>query len=261
VKIALYQCESMPGAVPENLHRLATAVADASGAGADLLVTPEMFLSGYNIGGPSARMFAEPADGPLSQSVGELARSHRMAVCYGYPELGPGGEVYNSVALVGPDGAAVTGYRKTHLFGELDRSMFSASDVPPPIAELAGWRVGLLICYDVEFPENCRRLAVAGADLVVVPTANMVPYDIVSRTIVPARAYENQCYVAYANYCGREDGIEYCGESVVAAPDGQLVAHAGRGPELVLAEIELGRLRAARTDNDYLAARRPELYG
>ena len=82
----------------------------------------------------------------------------------------------------------------------------------------AGSSQGLLICYDVEFPENVRALALGGADFVIVPTALMQPFDVVARTIVPARAYENQLFLAYVDRCGREGAFDYCGLSCVGTP-------------------------------------------
>ncbi len=106
-----------------------------------------------------------------------------------------------------------------------------------------------------------RALALAGADLVAVPTALMRPYEVVARTVVPARAYENQVYVAYANRSGREAELAYCGESCVVGPDGVDLARAGSGDELLLAEIDPARLASSRADNTHLGDRRPELYG
>jgi 5-aminopentanamidase len=251
VRVGIYQCESRPGEVAANLDRLARAAGDAR---VDVLLCPEMFLTGYNIGADAVRRLAEPADGASAQAVAAIARSSGVAILYGYPELD--GAVFNAVQLVGADGARLANYRKTHLYGELDRSQFSASDAAPPLVELGDWRLGLLICYDVEFPENTRALALAGADLILAPTANMVPYDVVATTIVPARAYESQVYVAYANYCGREGELEYCGLSCIAAPDGTDAARAGRGEELVVGELDRARLAST----TYLADRRPELY-
>ena len=138
--------------------------------------------------------------------------------------------------------------------------MFSASAAESPVVDLNGWQLGMLICYDVEFPENARQLALAGADLIAAPTANMIPYDVVATTIVPARAFENQVYVAYANYCGREGEIEYCGLSCVASPDGTEVARAGRSETLIVADLDRSRMAASRSINSYLSDRRPELY-
>src|SRR6478609_4759280 len=260
MRIAIYQCEPRPTEVERNLERLAGAAQHASAAGVALLICPEMYLTGYNIGTDAARRLAEPSDGPSAQAVAEMARKNGVAIAYGYPERGTADAVFNSVQLFGADGSPLANYRKTHLFGDLDNSMFSASDANSAVVELGGWRVGMLICYDVEFPENTRKLALRGTDLIVAPTANMVPFEVVANTIVPARAYENQVYVAYANYCGHENGLEYCGLSCVAAPDGSDAARAGRKEELIICELDHGLLTASRRTATYLADRRPQLY-
>ena len=132
---------------------------------------------------------------------------------------------------------------------------------PPTVAELDGLKLGILICYDVEFPENVRLLALQGAELVAVPTANMAPYTFVCRSLVPARAYENHLFLAYANRCGHEGELEYLGQSCIVAPDGTDLARAGAGEELILADVDPARIEAWRPHNPYLADRRPELYG
>jgi len=260
MRIAIYQCESEPTEVERNLQRLARVVERASAAGVALLICPEMYLTGYNIGTDAARRLAEPRDGPSANAVAEMARKNGVAIAYGYLERGTADAVFNSVQLFGPDGSPLANYRKTHLFGDLDKSMFTASDADSAVVELGGWRVGFLICYDVEFPENARKLALRGADLIVAPTANMVPFEVVNTTIVPARAYENQVYLAYANYCGGEGEIEYCGLSCVAAPDGSTAARAGADEELIVGELDHGLLTASRQATTYLTDRRPQLY-
>ena len=107
---------------------------------------------------------------------------------------------------------------------------------------------------------NARRLALAGAELIVVPTANMIPFDFVADVTVRARAFENQCYVAYANYCGHEGEIQYCGQSSIAAPDGSRIAQAGLDEALIVATLDRQAMRDAQAANHYLADRRPELY-
>jgi predicted amidohydrolase len=175
-------------------------------AGADLLICPEMFLAGYNIGAEAAARFAEPADGPSLKEAAAIARRYGTALLFGYPERGEDEAVYNAVQLIGRDGRVVANYRKCHLFGALDRGMFHPGRALGPVAELDGLRVGLLICYDVEFPESVRLLALRGADLIAVPTALMTAFEVVARILIPARAVENQVFVAYANRCGRDDG-------------------------------------------------------
>ncbi|TYP88595.1 carbon-nitrogen hydrolase family protein [Blastococcus xanthinilyticus] len=259
MRIALHQCESRPLGVDENLERLGQALASARDDGADLLLTPEMYLTGYAIGADAVGRLAQPRDGEWARAVAELARSSGVAVLYGYPER-VGDAVYNAVQLVGADGVPLAGYRKTHLFGSLDREQFSPSDDDSAVVEIGGWRCGMLICYDVEFPETARALALAGVDVVLAPTANMVEFDVVATTLVPARAYENQVYVAYANYAGAEADLEYCGLSCVVGPDGRDLARAGRGEELVVAELDRARLAESRRRAPYLLDRRPELY-
>ena len=120
---------------------------------------------------------------------------------------------------------------------------------------------GLLICYDVEFPETVRAHALNGAELVIVPTALMRPFDVVARIVVPARAYENQLFIAYVDRCGREGPFDYCGLSCVVGPDGSDLARAGRGEELIFADLDRSALEQSRKINTHLNDRRPELYG
>jgi len=259
-RIALYQGPAEPGSVARNLDLLEARAAEAAGQGARLLIGPEMFLSGYNIGAREAARLAEPADGPALARAAGFARANGIALLFGYPERGMDGAIYNAARLIGPDGRSLANYRKCHLFGDLDRDMFRAGESPPAVIELEGIRVGLLICYDVEFPEAVRLLALGGADLVAVPTALMDPFEVVARTVLPARAIENQVFLAYANRCGCEGELRYCGLSCVVGPDGGELVRAGRGEDLVFADLELDRLRAARTPACYLVDRRPELY-
>ena len=95
---------------------------------------------------------------------------------------------------------------------------------------------------------------------VAVPTALMQPYDFVAQRLVPARAYENQVFVAYANRCDRERDLGYLGQSCIVAPDGRDIARAGRGEELITGDIDLAGMAESRRLNTYLADRRPELY-
>jgi predicted amidohydrolase len=261
MRIAIYQGPAEPGSIARNLRLLEQRAAEAASAAADLLICPEMFLSGYHIGARMAARLAEPADGPAFAAASAIARKNGLAVLYGYPEQGAQGAIFNAARLISREGHGLANYRKCHLFGKLDRGMFRAGSGPLAVVDLDGVRVGLLICYDIEFPESARLLALAGADLVAVPTALMDPFEVVTRTLVPARALENQVFVAYANRCGREGDLSYCGQSCVIGPDGADLARAGRAEELIVADIDLDRLAAARRDNTYLADRRPELYG
>lgn len=250
--LALWQCAPLPLKVEGNLKRLDTAAKEAANGGADILVCPEMFITGYNIGASQVQALAQTADGAFATAVAEIAKRHAIAIIYGYPERN-GSAVFNAVQCIAADGTRLLNYRKTHMFGDLDRSQFSAATPLDTLFDFHGWRVGLLICYDLEFPENIRRLALAGADMVLVPTANMPDYDFVATTMVPVRAYENQVFVAYANYVGAEGDVHYGGLSSVAAPNGQVLAKAGRESELLFATVDANQLKATRVRNTHLA--------
>ena len=260
MRIALYQCQPLPLDIQANLARLQVQASEAAKQGAALLVCPEMFLTGYNIGQDAARALAQPSDGPAAQHIASVAQDTGVAIVYGYAELGSDGSVYNSVQLIDEHGSRVCNYRKTHLYGDLDKSMFSAGEEYFPVVAFKCWNVGFLICYDVEFPENTRRLALEGADLILVPTANMTPYDFVAGVTVRARAFENQCYLVYANYCGHEGEIHYCGSSSVCAPDGTQIGLAAQAEVLIVADLTQHRAKGSLISNTYLKDRRPGFY-
>ncbi|MEU4795466.1 carbon-nitrogen hydrolase family protein [Streptomyces sp. NPDC023327] len=258
LRTALLQSSGQLGSVSENLTALDDAAARAAAQGAGLLVAPELFLTGYAIGDDIARL-AEAADGPSATAIAEIAVRHRVGVVYGYPER-EGDLVFNSAQLIGPDGTRLANYRKTHLFGCFERDAFTPGEQPVVQAELGGVRVGLMICYDVEFPENVRAHGLAGTDLLLVPTAQMHPFQFVAESVIPVRAFENQMYVAYVNRVGPEGEFEFVGLSTLAGPDGVARARAGRGTELVVGDVDPDFLRASRETNPYLRDRRPGLY-
>ncbi|MFI6643088.1 carbon-nitrogen hydrolase family protein [Streptomyces sp. NPDC050504] len=258
LRTSLLQSSGRPGDVAENLKVLDAAAGRAAAAGAGLVVAPEMFLTGYAIGDDVPEL-AETADGPSAAAVAEIAARHGVAVAYGYPER-DGERVYNAARLVGPDGAGLANYRKTHLFGDFEQKHFTPGGSPVVQAELGGLTVGILICYDVEFPENVRAHALAGTDLLLVPTALMHPFQVVAESVVPVRAFESQLYIAYANRTGPEGEFEFAGLSCLAGPDGIARARAGRGEELVTGDVDPVFLAASRETNPYLNDRRPGLY-
>ncbi|MFD4612075.1 carbon-nitrogen hydrolase family protein [Streptomyces sp. NPDC058440] len=259
MRTALLQSSGRPGSVGENLKVLDAAAGRAAAAGAGLLATSELFLTGYAIGDDIGRL-AEAADGDWADAVAELACRHGLAVAYGYPER-DGETVHNSVQLISADGTRLANYRKTHLFGDFEHAQFTPGEQPVVQAELNGLTVGLIICYDVEFPENVRAHALAGTDLLVVPTALMHPFQFVAESLVPVRAFENQMYIAYVNRAGTEGEFEFVGLSALAGPDGVARTRAGRSEELVLADADPAFLAASRETNPYLEGRRPGLYG
>lgn len=236
-RVAAWQCRPGPPDAAENLHRLEPACADAARQGARVLVTPEMFTTGYALDPGDLRRLAEDPGGPTESAVAGIARRHGIAIAYGHPERAPGGGAYNAATLIDADGAVLGRHRKAHLFGDFDRKRFRANPEPPTAFRDTG--VGMLICYDVEFPEAVRCLAAEGARLVLVPTANMTGYEDVPRIMIPARARDNGCGVVYANYCGADSAFTYGGLSVICGPGGEVFAQASTvNEELIIADIK-----------------------
>ena len=255
--IALYQGAGKPTEVEENLKIIHAKSVSAADQGADLIIFPELFLSGYNIG-QTVQDLAQQADGPACQQAAQIAREANIAILYGYPER-LDTEVYNSALLIDRNGDTRANYRKTHLYGSYEKSFFKPGDTLL-IAELEGLNIGILICYDVEFPEAVRALTYAGADLIAVPTALMEDYCRVAEHIVPTRAYESEIYVAYVNRCGSEGDTIYCGRSCLVGPDGREILRASKSEDLLIAVIDKKANAEERETNPVLKDLRPDLY-
>lgn len=259
MRIACWQAACGPLDVPDFLRRLRTRARQAADSGAELLVTPEMSLGGYPLRAANLAQAAGPVDGPLCEEVSDIARDCGIAVVHGWPET-DGDAVYNSVRLVDGQGRSLVSYRKAHLFGDVDRSVFVPGSDSVVQATLNGLTVGMLVCYDVEFPETVRAHALAGTQLLVVPTALMQPWEFVARTLVPARAFESQLYIAYTNWTGQRHGLRFCGLTTVAAPDGTR-AGLEAAEDLLVTDVDPAVITAARATTPYLSDRRPDLYG
>lgn len=258
VRAALFQGPWSSATVDDNLRALVDAASRASDAGASILITPEMSVTGYDIG-PAIAERAEPRRGPAHRTLVAAAAQTGLTIVYGIAERTTRG-VRNAVRVVEPTGEVVATYRKTHLFGDLDRSAFVPGDELVVQFDHRGVRCGLLICYDVEFPETVRAHADSGTQWVIVPTGLMTPYDVVAERVVPARAYESQVFVSYVNRCGRESTLEYTGLSCTVGPDGADLVRAGRGEELLIVTIDADQVERSRRVNTHLSDRRRDLY-
>lgn len=264
MRISLLQCEPpQPNCaaqvLSDRLALLTESIRDARQAGARLLVTPECFLSGYDIGNEATELAAIADDGRLLSELAELARANAIALVVGYVRRNERG-LHNVASCWSDSGELLASYSKTHLFGETDRSRFVPGDQLSPVIEVNGIKIALAICFDIEFPELARAYADSGAQLIVVPTASMAPYDSIPMRMVPTRAEENGLFIAYANYCGRERKFEYTGLSCICGPDGHDLARAQRVSTLITAEIDPNALVETRATISYLDERQLTLY-
>lgn len=249
MRLALYQNDSSPGDVAHQLASLRRIAGDLRGE-ADLLVTPELFMSGYRLPPAELRRLAEPADGPFAGALAGIARASRLAILCGFPER-DGDQVFNSAIAIGRDGATLARYRKLHLPSDDERAAFAAGDRIVTF-DLLGFKVAPLICYDIEFPETARACARAGADLILVPTALRRHWHEIARQVIPVRARESGAFLAYCNFAGSESDWDYAGLSSICGPDGSVLAMADDAEGVIVATLDHGAVAAARARLPYL---------
>ena len=268
IRVAACQVSLQVGEIGQNRSIAADAVAEAADAGAQIVVLPELTPSGYVFGSlDEARSLAEPADGPTAAQWAQLAARRQLVIVGGFCELGPDGRLYNSSMLVDPAGVRAV-YRKAHLWAA-EADFFTPGRDRPPVLDTCYGRIAMMICYDAEFAEWVRLPALAGAELLAVPTnwpAEPVPpgeRPMVTANICVA-AFANRMFIAAACRWGAERGVSWTGCSVIAGPDGYPLAGpaSAAGAELLLADCDLAlaRDKASGPRNDAHADRRTELY-
>ncbi|MDF2049133.1 nitrilase-related carbon-nitrogen hydrolase [Arthrobacter sp. Cr_A7] len=257
--LALLQANAAVLDPEANCSVIDAAARSASAAGAEVLVTPELFPVGY--APRRVRAGLDPALLPvLHERLADIARRNSIALVYSLPRITPEGDWQISATLVDTDGSSLLSYGKVHLFGPDERAAFTPATERPAVVHFHGIPTSMVICYDVEFPEAVRAAAAGGAELLLVPTALAHGFDDVPQVLLRARALESQVTIAYANHSGIEDDCRFLGGSVIAGPNGKLLAAAGEAPELLFAEVDPDAARRERTTVPYLAERRPDLY-
>lgn len=235
MKIALFQETAVPLNLHHNLKMMERAAKKASNQGAKLMLTPELFTTGY----APALIREHVSRSMVSEAVetlANIAHEHKLALAFSLPGIEANDQRGICATLVDAEGEVRANYQKVHLFGAEEKAAFQAGTKPPPVIRYRDLNIALMVCYDVEFPELVRSAAINGADILLVPTALQVGAEQVSKTLVPARALENGITVAYANHAGVEADIRFSGGSVVAGPLGHQVI-ATTQPDLIFAEI------------------------
>jgi predicted amidohydrolase len=269
---AVYQGASVPCDVDANVLAVRREAAAAASRGCHLVVFPELFLSGYAIGQAQLRACARTAEW-VAAELGATARELGIAIAIPYPERAEEGVCYNSVVLLGADGGVALSYRKVHLFSDYEQGVFSAGARLGEVAEVRGWRVAILVCFDIEFPEPARVCALEGAEVLIMPTAlGAGPCEgPTPLCVVPTRAMENHLFVLYANLvgatvCDELGELSFCGLSAIVARDGTDLARApaaggaAGGATLLVATLDPALYEGFVRRNPYLDVRRPELY-
>lgn len=268
IRIASVQMDCKLGQPQLNLRRAIDWIAAASDSSAQLVIFPECALTGYCFDSlEEASRFAEPADGPSAEALSEACRKAGIYAIVGFIER-DGARFYNSAMLVGP-GRLIGTYRKVHLpYLGVDRFL-APGDRGFSVFELPFGRIGILICYDISFPESARALKLLGAQIIALPTNWPTAAWRTPAFVVNARAHENHAYLAAANRTGQERGWDFIGQSKIVDFNGDVIAEAARGDEQILfadldpEEADNNRIVnvAGAYELDRIADRRPEFYG
>lgn len=270
-KLGLAQCcHPADGDVPKLVD---TWAARAKAAGVDLLVFPESLMTPFDASAEEFAASAQPLDGPFCRAVEAVAAKYGLWMVYTANERGDAGEgagadavprPFNTAVVVDDTGAKRGVYRKVHLFDTdfvKESDKVAAGDAPMPPVQTPFCKLGVGICYDLRFPELARAAALDGADVVVYPSAWVDGARKVDqwRTLLAARAIENELFVAGLSRCDRAfggAGRDYAGHSCVFGPLGEELASAGLAEELLVAEIDLEAKRRAREAMPVLEHRR-----
>jgi len=234
----------------------------------DLVLFPECALTGYCVNNAEAAekiaVCLDPLDENLER-IGEVSMRANITTVIGAAEVREG-KIFNS-AVIFEAGRVPKVYRKTHLpFMGLDR--FATPGAELPIYELAsGVKLGILICFDMRFPEAARSLALKGADILLIPTNWPEGAEVSADHICIARAAESRVFVMAANRVGVENGFTFLGRSKIIHPTGKILAQAGSEPVTILAELDLAEARTKRTvtipgeyETDVFEPRRTDIY-
>lgn len=250
MNVELAQITGRDGDTAYNLAR-ALKVIETCASETELLVLPETYLTGFPTRTNVAQI-AEPLDGPSLKAIHQAAKKKGLSVAVGLAEIDDG-RFYNTTVLITPDQGVYLHYRKTHLWSG-ERDVFEPGD-RMVTGMWNGIRVGLLICYDIEFPETARALGHLGVELLIVTNGNFDPYGPTHRTCIMARALENQAFAIMVNRVGgSDDGMVFAGGSAVVNPFGDLLVEAGREEARVCMSLDTSLLAKARVpyiyDND-----------
>lgn len=252
MKVVLAQLPCIEGDTAANLAAIEAAWQQADPA-ADLLVFPELQLTGFAEHGHTADRALNPDTAPELQGLAALSRRRNQAAAVGFLE-NRNGRIFNATAFITPEDGIRCLYRKTHLWDTEQQLIEAGNEFV--CTEWRGVRWGMITCFDIEFPESARCTAALNCDVLLVCDGNMDPYLPVHLIAARARAVENQMFVCLSNRCGSGMGLHFSGHSLAVDPYGQVLAEAGEEEILLPVDLDLGLIPQSKAEYHYLQQRR-----
>jgi len=260
LKIALIQMDIELGDPDINYARAAKKIAEAAKGEEkpDVIVLPEMWNTGYSMSN-----IAQVADRSGSRTqlvIGELARRYGVHIIAGSVADSDGEHVRNTIYAFDRSGQMHASYSKIHLFRLMDEEKYLTAGKKRGELQLDGHAAGMMICYDIRFPELARKLALSGAKILFVPAEWPHPRLHHWRSLLIARAIENQMYVCGINRVGRDAANVFCGHSMIVDPWGEVIAETDETETIISAAVDLAKPDEVRGRIPVFMDRRPELY-
>jgi predicted amidohydrolase len=263
IRLALAQISSKRGDKEENLRKIEEITAKAKAQSADLVIFPELSLTGYVIRDQIYEL-AETIPGPSTNRVEEIARKNGIYIVFGMPEQSEKtrATLFNTAVFIGPEGF-IGKYRKMYLptHSVFEEKRYFRPGYQTAVYDTALGKIGLCVCYDLFFPEVTRLARLKGAQLIVSISASPAVRRSYFEILTAARALENTAFLAYVNLVGVQDGLQFWGGSRLVGPTGDVLAKANYDEEdLVICDVNYGDIRAAETFIPTLRDLRPELF-
>ena len=248
LNIGIFQYEMQDESPNDKISRLWTHLKNHPKI--DVVICPELFLSGYG-NQEKIYQYSESYDGDYATEISSLAKKYDTSIIYGYPEMHEG-RIYNSAQLFNQKGQSIANHRKTLLPPTADESKIFTPGVESTFISIKGIKAAIVICYELEFPELIRDLALKDVKLIIAPTGQSSLWPAAARYNSRTRAFENGIFVAYANSTGRLNGIDFMGESKIIGPDGIDLVNADQGEKIISAEIDTKDIKLVREKLPYL---------
>jgi predicted amidohydrolase len=256
INAAAIQFNVKQGDVDANLAYVREALKRAAGQGAQLAVLPEMWSTGFAY--KTLNELAKSTAG-IAEELLELSRALKLVICGSMPEPDGADRVFNTIFLA--DNGKLAGiYRKIHLFSLLKEDLAFAGGDKWLLADTSIGKIGVIICYDLRFPELTRRLAVEGAQIICVPAQWPKPRQEHWRTLLRARAIENQLFVVSCNACGIIGKLDFFGMSMIINPKGEVLAEAGEEEREIFTPLDMQAMTDWRAQIPCFNDRKPEYY-
>lgn len=256
IKLAFAQLRCSLYEKEGNLLRMLQSIEEASQKGADYILFPELYLTGY-VMDANLEKLAETDNGPSIMKLKKKAKACGIGAIIGFPEK-ENSDFYNTALFIDKNGETIGKYRKVHLYHK-EKEWFTPGN-SLPVFELEEGTIGIGITYDMEFPETARTLALKGANLFLVLAANMIPYQNFQDTYIKARALENHIYAGVANMVGLDSENVFFGESQLIHPSGKVIYKAKNNEELPITTIDLEETTPEKEILNYLENRNIAVY-